>query len=365
MSADSLWKLAPREILTTGIGSLPHTFVDAALNFSLGLSIPFLPQVPVRNPREFMLAQALDGLPGLLDEEPGYAAVDLSKWEKGKAALKSRIESAFRSDGDGDAFESFEPSPEVWTAWRPFLHELEERHIKLAKIQIAGPITCQWALRFTDGTFADKRPDMGTQIFQLVLARAISMCRKLRSLGVQPLIYLDEPGFYGFTAKNPKHALWLQELRLFLQSLSKESAIVGIHCCTNTDWSAVLSLPIDVLSIDTGLSLNILLSQKEPLRKFLERGGRLSLGVVPTGGHSVRTLAYRPDSHFEQLLETLRSHLGDDSMLLDKICSESIYTPACGLALHSIADAEAILADLLEFGELCAQYGRTIADLQN
>jgi hypothetical protein len=59
--------ISVREIpaTTTGIGSLPHHNIDAALSFSFKTGIPFLPQIPIRNPWEYMIAQALENLPGL------------------------------------------------------------------------------------------------------------------------------------------------------------------------------------------------------------------------------------------------------------------------------------------------------------
>ena len=47
---------------TTGIGSLPHTQLEMGLQAALALDIPFLPQLPVGRPSEFMIPQALDGL---------------------------------------------------------------------------------------------------------------------------------------------------------------------------------------------------------------------------------------------------------------------------------------------------------------
>ncbi len=352
-----LWKAAPPGLLTTGIGSLPHAFVDAGLNFSFSLNIPFLPQVPMRNPREFMLGQAIEGMPGVIEEEAGYVTLDLAAWKKGSAALGASLESAFRQgEAKAMAFEVFEPSPEFWSCWKPFLYELEERKATIAKVQISGPMTTQWALRFTDGGFADRNPEVGTQVFRLVLARAIAMCRRVRSIGVQPILFLDEPGFYGFSPKNPRHVLALQELRVFLQTLRREQVLVGIHCCSNTDWASVLSLPLDILSIDTNLSLNLLLTQTEAVRKFIQGGGRLALGVVPTGGHAVKIRSHRPELLLEHLLETVESHLVDDSALVSQLLRAALYTPACGLALHSIADAEAILGELLEFSTLCQEY---------
>ncbi len=60
---------------TTGIGSLPHHNIDAALAFSFQATIPFLPQIPIRNPWEYMIAQALEGVPGLEVETGSYSRI--------------------------------------------------------------------------------------------------------------------------------------------------------------------------------------------------------------------------------------------------------------------------------------------------
>src|SRR3954463_13036566 len=94
---------------TTCIGSLPHHNVDAALEFSFRTGIPFLPQIPVRNPWEYMLPQALEGMPGLQTESGGGVAINAEIWRSRKADFESRIGAAF--DQGGAALEAFEPGP--------------------------------------------------------------------------------------------------------------------------------------------------------------------------------------------------------------------------------------------------------------
>lgn len=346
---DNLWKKAPNRALITGIGSLPHACVDSALQYSFKMPVPFVPQIPIRNPKEYMVGQALEGFPGLVTEAGGFVTVDLEKWKARTEEIRSRTESAFRSE-DPKAFESFEPSSEMWSCWGPFLWELEERNISFAKLQIAGPMTCQWAMRAQAGQDNEASPELGMQVFRLILARAIAMSRRLNSIGVTPLFFLDEPGFYGFSSKNPHHLIALQELKLFIQTLKKEQTLVGIHCCSNTDWKALLSLPIDVLSIDTTLSLDHLMTCSAEVDAFLKRGGRLSLGVIPTGGQNVTIRGIEPELLLEKLKETMSHHWDSEAQM--RILSQALFTPACGLALHSIEDAEAILGQLMKFSKL-------------
>src|SRR3954464_3547900 len=79
---------------TTCIGSLPHHNVDAALEISFRTGIPFLPQIPLRNPWEYMLPQALEGLPGLLVAPDGTVSMNAGIWKSRKAEFDSQIKHA-------------------------------------------------------------------------------------------------------------------------------------------------------------------------------------------------------------------------------------------------------------------------------
>ncbi len=79
----------------TGIGSLPHHNVDAALQYSFRHDLPFLPQVPRRNPWEYMLPQALEGLAGLSVQSDGTTELQIEIWEARHSLLKSQLADAF------------------------------------------------------------------------------------------------------------------------------------------------------------------------------------------------------------------------------------------------------------------------------
>ena len=332
---------------TTEIGSLPHHNVDAALAYCFKLGIPFLPQIPIRNPWENMVAQALEGIPGLQVEKDGSVLVNIDIWNSRAASLNAKLQRAFAElPSVLDAFESFEPSPMASSCWQPWIWELQERKIKQAKVQICGPMTAQWALRLNDGTPIDAHLDLTNQVFKLILARSLAMTRKLRSMGVQPILFLDEPGLYGL-GDNPKHVLGMQELRNIVQTLQKEKVLVGIHCCSNTDWNQVLNLEPTYLSIDTELSLENLLSKsyEKPVDVFFKKGGRLALGIIPSTHSAVLHSLNQKElySHIETLL---KNRWPNDVSLVSQLLESALFTPACGLALHSVDDAETILSSL-------------------
>jgi hypothetical protein len=334
---------------TTGIGSLPHHNIDSALTFSFRHGIPFLPQIPIRNHWEYMIAQALEDLPGLQIERDGEAKLNLEIWTSRTKALSERLDRAFQSAGKNqEAFESFEPSPATSSSWQSFIWELQERGCKQAKIQIAGPLTSQWALRVTDGSSLEKHPDVASQIFKLVLARALAMTRRLQSSGIAPILFLDEPGLYAYLPSNPKHMANFQELKLMVQALSKEGVTVGLHCCSNTHWASVLGMDLTYLSLDTALSLDHLLqTSRAEFLGFLKRGGRVSFGVIPTARSSALH-SLNAEELFKDLHTRLLTALGDE-VLVESVLKDALYTPACGLALQSIPDAEFISDTLNEF----------------
>jgi hypothetical protein len=342
-----------REPETTGIGSLPHHNIDSALALSLRLGIPFLPEIPIRNPWEFMIARALEGLPGVTADTDGAVTLNVDVWNARSREFGEKLARSFeRAPTDRRAFEAFEPSPAVSGSWQAFTWELGERGIKRAKVQIAGPMTAQWAIRTREGGPLPQIPELHAQIYRLLLARALAMGRRLADSGIQPMLFLDEPGLYGFSGDNPRHLVGFQELRLLVQALRKDGIVTGIHCCSNTDWARVLALGIDVLSIDTHLSLASLLAEPTVMG-FLESGGRLSLGVIPTG-RSAHLHSVSPEQLLAELFDTFaRSPLGDKPQLVRRALSEAIYTPACGLALHTVGDAELAASLLSEFHRAC------------
>ncbi|XXF79842.1 hypothetical protein P2318_08830 [Myxococcaceae bacterium GXIMD 01537] len=322
---------------TTGIGSLPHTQVELGLQVALSLDIPFLPQLPVGRPGELMIPAALEGLPGLRFDEEGLCTVDLAAWEAGREDFRARLEAALASG----ALEAYEPTPEGCRAWRPFLWEVEHRNLAFAKAQLAGPFTVRSVARTSTGASALEVPGLEQDIFRLVMARSLAMVKALRRAGTTPLFFLDEPGLYALERTRAQHLLAVQELKLLILALQREGALVGVHCCGNTDWSVLLDAQPDLLSLDVRLSLDAMLEEREALGRFLDAGATLSLGIIPTDIASTYEVAELADSVEASLKAGLPR-----GWRFPRVVSTVLLTPACGLAMRSVADAERILGEL-------------------
>jgi methionine synthase II (cobalamin-independent) len=231
----------------------------------------------------------------------------------------------------------FEPKPEASSLWLPFLYELESRKLKQAKIQLIGPLTANWA---TQGNFESK-----SLITKLVFARALSMVRKLHQIGVQAVIFIDEPGLYVFDPKKVEHQATFSELKLLIQALKKEGAQTGIHCCSNTHWDEILKIPsLDWLSFDSDLSLHAILKYPKELVHFIENeNGKLAIGLIPTGSARI-SLSFWNIKDAIQTTQALLNTVLSKSLIHDP--NRVLLTPACGLVYSSIHDSEVILGQL-------------------
>jgi len=324
---------------TSGIGSLPHTQGELALQMALQQDVPYLPQLPGGRPSELMIPAALDGVPGLKFDAEGACTIDLEAWRQGRDRFTVAIEAALASG----RLEAFEPSVEACRSFRPFLFEVETRKLPFAKVQLAGPATVRWVARTHTGAPTSEVPELDQQLFRLLLAKALALVKAVRRAGATPILFLDEPGLYALEHGNPRHLVVLKELQMLVVALQREGALVGLHCCSNTDWRQVMDLGLDLLSIDARLSLDAVLEEKDAWLRFLTSGATLSLGIVPTDLASTYVLGELCDSVEASLRATTPPGLSFEALL-----SRMLLTPACGLGLRSVPDAERICAQVRE-----------------
>lgn len=319
-----------RTALITGIGSLPHHNVDSAIEYSFRHDIPFLPQLPIYNPNEYMIYQSLHNMPGILKPENGIVLLDLKKWLKNRNDFSEKYKEAkYKND-----FSCFLPSIESMSAWNAFLFELEERDLNNAKIQLAGPFTCVQMLKLSDHEAITSYPDIISDILICVEAQARAMVQALKERNVNPILFIDEPGLMVLSPQNTLSLRLLGVLKKLILNLKSNSLKIGIHCCSNTLWNKVFELQADYVSFDTNISWHKIIDNPESLVQFYKSGGKLSLGIVSTNHESSN--AY----------QSIAPHFTNKLNALQISSTHELLTAACGLAYKSIDDCESILAAL-------------------
>jgi hypothetical protein len=195
-----------------------------------------------------------------------------------------------------------------------FLDALKARRPPVAKAQVAGP-----------GTALATIEHLGRKV--------ASLARALKGANVTALLFLDEPGL----GAGAMPVAGLEHLRRIAHD---EGAIAGIHCCAQTRWADLLSLGFDVISLDARLSLDALLEDRRAWLRFLEAGGTLCLGIIPTD----------PGARYDigELCDSVEASLRATTPRFEQVLSRMLLSPACGLALHSPEDAERITREVRE-----------------
>jgi len=340
--------------LATGIGSLPHTDAEAALDliFKYTPHIPFWPQLPKRDIRERMVAQFSEVLPFIkVTEKDIYFNPEVKQKE-----LEKFYERIIAEDED-----YFKVSEDFALGLHKFYQRLEKSdlsHIEYIKCQITGPFTFAASINDENGRALLHNPEFMEAITKSIYLKAAWQAKHFSKFGKKIILFYDEPylGCFGsaYTPIDRKEVVnsltesaegFKQVVERYFTTLTRDPAstkvevLFGVHCCGNTDWSIFTEIPkIDIISFDAyGFLDRVLLYAKE-LLDFFERGGVLAWGIVPTQ-------AFTPEVKSSLLLQKLEQGL---KLLLDKgieqhlIRNNLIITPSCGLGTLSCETADSI-----------------------
>ncbi|MCX7680439.1 MAG: methionine synthase, partial [Anaerolineae bacterium] len=145
-----------------------------------------------------------------------------------------------------------------------------------------------------------------------------------------------------------------QALALLEEVLSAIRGIKGIHCCANADWSLLMESSVDILSLDAYRYAGNLALYPEEVHAFLERGGMIAWGIVPTSKDAWKETA-------ESLVERLHAAMGllvRKGIPLEQIVAASLIAPACGTGTLSPDLAERVFPLTAEVSaEMHRRYG--------
>jgi hypothetical protein len=173
---------------------------------------------------------------------------------------------------------------------------------------------------------------------------------QFRQVGKAPILFFDEPFLSGFgSAYLPISREEVIDILTQALEAARGAAsgplTLGVHCCGNTDWALLLSTPIDILSFDSYGYFDSLRLYAPALAAFLDRGGWLAWGLVPTldpedlKKETVDGLWQR----FQQQVTRLAADLNRRPR---EILSQALLTPACGTGYLSPAAARGVFTSL-------------------
>jgi len=306
--------LIPGNLHTTAMGILPHDEVEPALKLALSLDIPFWPQLPHLSYYEDMYVQAAEHFPGMLFfPEKNTLRFDTGRFYEELPTLLEHWEE----------LDYFDISPGFSAVYHTFL-ELDLSGYIAIRGQMEGPVS--FGLKVLD---EQDRPiifndEVRPLMLDFMARRVEAQLVHLKSRHAGAFMFVDEPGLQfvfssmsGYTDITAK-----EDLDRFFAQISRPR---GVHLCGNPDWEFLLQRDLDILSMDTFTNGEILRCHAKAINNFLNRGGVLCWGIIPTWVEAFGT------ANLEQLtayLEDVWDTLTAAGVDREQLVAQSLLGPA-------------------------------------
>jgi len=304
----------PGNLLTTAMAVMPHKDVDRALEVALSMDVPFWPQLPLYSYYEDMYVQASEHFPGiLLDMEKRTLRFSMEKFI-------SEFEETMAHFDEPDYFDVSDTYSVVYNR---FL-ELDLSGRPSIRGQLEGPIS--FGFNVADENDRPILFDDTVRPFMLeVMAKRVNIqLTRLKKRNPNAFMFVDEPGLqflfsamagYGDVAAR-------SDMETFFSMIERPR---GVHLCGNPDWDFLLGQDLDILSLDVYSNGEVFASYAPSIRKFLDRGGVLVWGIVPT---NFEPFEEENMVSLEKRLEGIWSVLGKHGIDLEFLLSRSMLSPA-------------------------------------
>ena len=348
--------------LPTLIGSLPASDHRQALDWILASTpeIPLWPQLPAI-PSERMLNQFIEGMPGIIEvgyqpyfdiHTESFAAEQLSFYEDYLMVIE-HPERLLAS--------RFKISPERAAGLYLLASQAEKLNgdIFAVKGQVTGPFTMLSGI-----TDADKKLGYYDPTFRDIVVKGVALkgawqVSFLKQAFALPVIlFIDEPALAGLGSSS-FISVSVEDISRDLgevtEAIHNSGGLAGVHVCANTDWNILLNSDIDILSFDAYSFFDRFITCKTLIHEFLERGGQIAWGIVPTAEpeHVVKENRDSLVNRWEKQADLLTGNNWDTGTLL----RQTLITPSCGTGSLAPELAQKVLRLTKEVSaELRAKY---------
>ena len=318
------------------IGSLPVTDYRKAadLVWQYTPEIPLWVQLPSL-PGETITAQFAAGLPGLTEID-GRSAVDP---DDADALLAFYEETLAIEDGSRELETSrFAMDRRAAGGFFELTAQVAGRSAppQALKGQIIGPVT--FGTHYTDlqGKAIFYAPALRDALVKLLAWRARWQVRRLAACGRPVLLFIDDPALTAFGSS--LHIGMTREdicrsLGEIIAAIHLEKGLAGIHVCANTDWTLILDSAADILSFDAYSYCEQLLLYRDAVRRFLDRGGIIAWGLVPTLDPA--DIERETAATLRQRWRAVCAAVEGIGIGRERLIDQSLITPACGMGALS------------------------------
>lgn len=306
----------------TGVGSLPHTDPNVAVDLVLGVHerMPAAPELPQRSAREGMVPRWLECLPEVSVADDGSITLDEGEVGDPVVSLDSVSHAGLNAFFD-----------RVAGGGAP----------AAVKLQVAGPLTLGMAL-LDAGMPAGVAFERAAEATSAWADELVSTASK-RVGSSEPVLFVDEPSLVVWRGDDEPPIPREDAVDLLSGVLAGVPAVVGVHVCGDGDRRMAIEAGPDVVGFPVMPSV---IDDGVALARFLDAGGWIAWGAVPTD----RPVGDKAD-HWWNDLVGLWCDLTRGGCDPARLRTQALVTPACGLAGHGEAQAERILRHCVEIGE--------------
>ncbi|MBC7326343.1 MAG: hypothetical protein H5T99_13700 [Moorella sp. (in: Bacteria)] len=327
----------PGNFLAAGIGSLPYREPGPALDliFKTMPLLPHWPQLPRRGHREHFVYQSLYPLVrlGLIRDGAGETPVftdDRADWPDNLTIFYGLYLEA--EAGSEEALKAFAIPPDAGIGFYALLERLEQQGVAPARFlkgQVAGPVTAGLYLSSSSGRSAFYDPQLRDLIVKTTAMQACWQARELSRFGLPVLVFVDDPALAAY-GTSTHIALQRDDLVAALagvvEGIRMGGGLPGAHSCSGVEWPVFFEAGYQVLSFDAYNYFTSLQVFAPHVAAFLESGGVLAWGIVPTYEQAWQETAVTLTARLNEKIAELAGRGVDQ----DRLYRQALVTPACG-----------------------------------
>ena len=319
--------------MPTLIGSIPLADHSEALEwiFSFTPEIPLWPQLPVIR-LEGMLLQFIEKIPGIVsaDDKTWFDITTEQFSDEMLAFFEDYL--LINEEPERILSSRFAVSRERAAGLYLFKEKLVgNTHCKAVKGQITGPFTLLTGMMDHEQRAAYYDQTIREMVVKGLAMKAAWQTAFLAELDLPVIIFIDEPALAGLGSSSfisiSKDDIAADQTEM-IDAIHQAGGLAGIHVCANTDWPLLLSLDYDILNFDAYGFFDRLITCRDELLAFLERGSILAWGIVPTS-EAEQIKKESPES-LAALWEDQAKQLAGDKFDLPALLKQSLITPSCG-----------------------------------
>lgn len=324
-------------LLATAVGSLPYNNSQEAIDliFKVFPDFPVFPTLSNVNPKEDMLAQTTQKIPGIVFDEAD------NRWylDQEQETFYEELEEFYLdydsivNEGNLDLLDKYAISGEFSSTFPLFIEKIKETKPVAVKGQVIGPFS--WGTSLVD---REKKCAFYDDTAREIIIKGLTLKAlwqviefKKASPESVPVIFLDEPTMsqYGTSAFiTVKREDIVNSISEIAEILKQHGALVGVHCCGKTDWSLITGSNVNILNFDGFYFAESLSLYSREIENFLKNGGYIAWGITPTLDEDALKVA--TVESLVQKFDEATVYLLNKGINKEFLLESSFITPTCG-----------------------------------